>query len=397
MNLKKKILIITPDIPSLNGKGYQKDAYYRVMAYKKNGYKIYIISHSLKINKIDNDTIQEFKKNGIIISYSQVSKFVSMYNLLVGLFFSNLPLQTLIYKSNLLKTNIINVLENFKPDLIHIITIRMTNEIYNYKKPVIIDFVDSMFLNFKERLKYSNWFLKFIINIELRRLRIYEKKIADLSKLSLIVSNKDSDHINSKNIFTLPIGMNLDFVKNIKNLNNTNRIIFTGNMNYFPNVQAIEWFIKNCWNNIKFKIKDCELYIVGRNPTKKILKLIAKEDGIFVTGEVKSVFDYIKTSSLAIAPMQSGSGMQNKIIEAMACKVPVVTTSLGLGDIGAANEKSIIIADDPNIYAQKIVNLLLNKSKRIKIGLNGKKYVFDNHDILSLNNIFINQVKSILR
>ena len=134
-----------------------------------------------------------------------------------------------------------------------------------------------------------------------------------------IVSNKDFQNINSKNIFTLPIGINLDFVKRIKNLNNNNRIIFTGNMNYFPNLEAIEWFIKNCWFNIKFKIKDCELYIVGRNPTKKLLKLIAKEDKIFVTGEVKSVFDYIKTSSLAIAPMQSGSGMQNKIIEAMAC------------------------------------------------------------------------------
>ena len=78
MNLKKNILLITPDIPSLNGKGYQKDAYYRIMAYKDNGFKICIISHSVKINKNDNDTILQFKSNGIIILYSQVSKVVSI-------------------------------------------------------------------------------------------------------------------------------------------------------------------------------------------------------------------------------------------------------------------------------------------------------------------------------
>ena len=254
-----------------------------------------------------------------------------------------------------------------------------------------------MYLNFKERLKSANWFFKFIIKIELKRLQVYEKKIADFSKLSLIVSGKDSNQINSKNLYTLPIGLNLDFVKNLKIKSKSNRIIFTGNMNYFPNVQAIEWFVENCWKNIKNKIIDFEIYIVGINPTKKILKLTAKKDGIIVTGEVKSVFNYIKTSTLAIAPMQSGSGMQNKIIEAMACKVPVVTTSIGLGDIRAKNEKNIIIADDPNTYAKKIIDLLLDKPKRIKLGLNGKKYVFDNHDIFSLNNIFIDKINSVLR
>ena len=394
--MKKKILIITPDIPSLNGKGYQKDTYYKVKAYKDNGYDVCIISYSLKIKKIDEITIQEFRKNGITIYYSQISKIVAMYNLFVGLFFSNKPLQTLIYKSNLQKNNIKNILKSFNPDLIHIVTIRMTNEIEIYEKPIIIDFVDSMFLNFKERLKTSNCFLNILIKIELKRLGKYEKRVADLSKFSLVVSNKDLENINSKNIFILPIGINLDFVKNLKNVNKTNRVIFTGNMSYFPNVEAVEWFIKNCWNKIRNKINNCELYVVGRNPSTKILKLSSTKNKIIITGEVKSIFNYIKNSTLAIAPMQSGSGMQNKIIEAMACQIPVVTTRIGLGDIKAVNKKNIIVADKPDIYAKQIINLIQNKSERIKIGLNGKKFVFDNHDILSLNKIFINKIKSVL-
>ena len=394
-NLKKKILIISPDIPRPNSKGYQSLAYDRVIAYKENGYDVCIISHSLSFNKNDKKIIDKLENDNVKVFHSRVSKLSIFYNLLLGYFFSTVPFQTLIYKSNLFKKNLDNIIGWYKPNIIHIVTIRMTNEINTFKKPVIVDFVDSMFLNFSERLKSSNWFLSFFIKKELKRLKVYEKIIANLSKKSFVVSNKDLNIINSKKLFVLPLGLNLNFVKNINNICESHKIIFTGNMNYFPNIEAVEWFYVNCWNLIKKEIQNCKFYIVGRNPTSKILKLISNDNYVVATGEVESIYPHIKSSSLAIAPMQSGSGMQFKIIESMALKIPVITSDIGLGDIKALDGKNILIANNADIFVKKVVYLLKNKSQRNYIASEGQKYVFKNHNNIKINKTFIKNVKSI--
>ena len=395
-NFKKKILIFSPDIPRLNAKGYQSLVYHRLKAYKKNGYEVRIICFCLKKFSSDEESIKELSKIGVKVYYYYVSKLLALYNIFFGYFSNKIPFQTLIYKSPQLQRNITNLLNSFKPDLIHIITIRMANSINTYKKPIIIDFVDSMYLNFSERLKSSNLLTSFLIRRELNRLKLFEKKIADLSHKSFVVANKDLEAINSKNIIALPIALDLKFIVKKNKEVSKNQIIFTGNMDYFPNIEAVNWFYKNCWKIIKNKIPSCKLYIVGRNPTSRILRIISNDKNVFVTGEVESIFNYIINSSVAIAPMQSGSGMQNKIVEAMAVKIPVITTHLGLGDIKAKDGKNIIVASTPELFAKKVIYLLKDQDLREKIGCEGQKYVFKNHDMLKINKDFINIIKSVL-
>ena len=108
-----------------------------------------------------------------------------------------------------------------------------------------------MYLNFSERLKSSNLLTRFLIRRELNRLKLFEKKVADISYKSFVVAKKDLEAINSKNVITIPIALDLNFIVKKDEKITDNKIIFTGNMNYFPNIEAVSWFYINCWEIIK--------------------------------------------------------------------------------------------------------------------------------------------------
>jgi len=91
---------------------------------------------------------------------------------------------------------------------------------------------------------------------------------------------------------------------------------------------------------------------------------------------------------VAIAPMQSGSGMQFKILEAMACGVPVVASTLGLGDIAAVDGKNILLADTPGLFTESVISLLQSEELREKVGNSGMYYVTQNHSWDALNQHF---------
>ena len=124
---------------------------------------------------------------------------------------------------------------------------------------------------------------------------------------------------------------------------------------------------------------------------------IDKDSYLHITGRVASVGDVIKTSTVAIAPMQSGSGMQIKILEAMACGVPVVATSLGLGDIKAVPESDILIGDSPEDFTEMVIRLIRSEELNQYVGNNGLKFVESNHSWDSINERFLTRMNKLIR
>ena len=155
-------------------------------------------------------------------------------------------------------------------------------------------------------------------------------------------------------------------------------------MKYKPNIEAIIWFIENCWSIIKVRYPFSNLLIAGSNPPKLIQKLSA-DPQIKVTGKVNSMSSVLNAAHVAIAPMVSGSGMQFKIIEAMACKIPVVTTSMGLGGIRATIGTEVLLGNTPQEFTECILELLEDASLRDMISEAAYKYVSKNHNWQSIN------------
>ncbi len=149
------------------------------------------------------------------------------------------------------------------------------------------------------------------------------------------------------------------------------RIVFTGTMNYYPNIQAVLFFARECWPRIQAQIPSATWQIVGKSPPPEVEQL-AELPGVTVTGAVPDVRPYLAAASIAIAPLLIGSGTRLKILEALAMQKAVVSTSLGCEGLAVEAGKHLSVADQPELFAQAMIDLLQDAEKRASLGNAGQ-------------------------
>ena len=159
-------------------------------------------------------------------------------------------------------------------------------------------------------------------------------------------------------------------------------------MAYPPNINGAEYLIKKIVPLVKLKKPDLKVVIAGANPHNKIVALQAS--GIEITGWVTDIREYYAKARIFIAPMQIGTGLQNKLLEAMAMKVPCITSKLANSALEAKQDIEIMIGNNPEEYAGHIINLLDDEEMLIKIAQKGydfvlRKYNWENPAILLQN------------
>lgn len=153
---------------------------------------------------------------------------------------------------------------------------------------------------------------------------------------------------------------------------------FVGAMDYRPNVDAVVWFVENCWSKLRAAAPDAEFRIVGRSPTRRVRRL-ARVAGVTVVGEVADVADELKRFTVGVAPMRIARGLQNKVLEAMASSKAVVLTSLAADGIDAQDRIHFLVADQPDAMVGDILFLLRDAASRAKIGRAARRYVETHH------------------
>ncbi len=152
------------------------------------------------------------------------------------------------------------------------------------------------------------------------------------------------------------------------------QIIFTGTMNYYPNIHAVLFFARHCWPLIRAQVPEATWQIVGRYPPPEVWRL-NDLPGVTVTGSVPDVRPYLAASAVAIAPLQIGSGTRIKILEALAMGKAVVSTSVGYQGLAVESGQHLLVADQPEALARSVVELLQNPSLRITLGNAGRALV----------------------
>ncbi|NDW21598.1 glycosyltransferase [Alteromonas hispanica] len=132
--------------------------------------------------------------------------------------------------------------------------------------------------------------------------------------------------------------------------------LFTGVMDYKPNVDAVMWFVERCWPSIKQRLPGATFTVGGMNPTKEIQQLSERDKTIEVTGFVDDMLPYFHKATAFVAPFRIARGVQNKMLQAAACKLPVISTSMGAEGINYANESTMFIVDEESSFIDACVD-----------------------------------------
>jgi glycosyltransferase involved in cell wall biosynthesis len=382
------ILAISTRIPAPGRKGDQVVAFYRLAHLVKRGHSVRLICFGDNGKPDDLDARTSLQALGIHVVLVKWNLFEAFLNLFRVIPNAGMPFQVALFKSQIFSAEVSTAIDRFKPDLLYCITIRVSQNIPVKCSNFVIDFIDSMVLNFSRRKNSGGFFENFIYSLELSRLKKFEINLANIARRSFVVSELDRRAIGSEKIHVTPLGIDLNHFFKQDAIINDPVIVFSGNMSYQPNVDAVIWFLKNCWNKLKLENSSIRFIVTGSNPHSQILELSSDDPNVFVTGRVASIADVLRTAMIAVAPMQSGSGMQFKILEAMACGVPVITTTLGLGNINASVDHDLFVCDTPDEFVRTIVELIEDFGLRQRVGDSGHNFVFRNHSWSALNATF---------
>jgi glycosyltransferase involved in cell wall biosynthesis len=177
-------------------------------------------------------------------------------------------------------------------------------------------------------------------------------------------------YLPTLNITVIPFGITTD-LRSENFEQDFPSLIFIGNMGSLFNQRSILYFYKEIYPSIKETFPDVKLYIVGKDPSEEIIQM-TRDTSVIVTGYVEDLRPYLARASVVTLPVH-GYGIKTRILEAMAMGKPVVTSSEGIHGIDVTPGENIIIADDPEEFAQRVIELLNDKELRNRIGANARK------------------------
>lgn len=384
-----KILFITPRLPYPPIKGDKLRAYNFIKCLSQN-YTIDLCSFIE--NPREQEYVKELRNYCRSINIIQLSKSKSYINAIFGLF-NKLPLQVNYYFSRKMQQKINYLLKKEGYDLIQVVLLRMMPYVSKVTDaPIILDHIDALSLNMHRRGESEkSFFKKLIFKLEKMRVAIYEKQASKIYRDAIITSQVDKDAIGDNNITVIPNGVDTKYFKPDAYAQKDIDLLFTGNMEYFPNINAVEYFFKRIHPLIVKTSNNIKIYIVGPNPPAWLKNLNNNKD-IFITGFVDDLREYYNRAKVFIAPLQAGSGIQNKILEAMAMGLPVITTSYGNSGILARHNEEIIITDDLKTILTNIIDLLNNHQKSTYLSNNARRLVEEkfswNNSTKLLENIY---------
>ncbi|APF18254.1 Glycosyltransferase, GT2 family [Caldithrix abyssi DSM 13497] len=237
---------------------------------------------------------------------------------------------------------------------------------------VIVDTVDIHFVReFREaKLKKDKR-----LESEAKRKKQQELAVYRKADRLWVVTEEDRKHIE-KYVGNMPI----DIVPNIhepvvveKAFDQTRDLLFVGNFSHPPNIDAVTYFASKIFPEIKKTLNDVKFYVVGNNPPPEI-KALQSED-VIVTGYVADLDPYLIKARISVSPLRYGAGMKGKIGQALSYGLPVITTSIGAEGMNLVHGEHVLIADDPEKFAEETIRLYRDRGLWKKLSRSGKQYV----------------------
>jgi glycosyltransferase involved in cell wall biosynthesis len=278
----------------------------------------------------------------------------------------------------------LRLFNEFKPDYVFCQLIRTAEYARGLPSSKTLDYMDVFSKGIERRIKKVNFFQRPFFRMEYKRLLRYENEIFKEFDNRTIISKQDRDlipHPDNLSIEVIPNGVDLGFFhapEPGEQFRKEFEIIFNGNMSYPPNVESAVFLVDSIMPHVWKKYPKARVLISGTNPANRVRELSSER--VRVSGWVEDVRTNFAKSQMLVAPMQSSIGLQNKLIEAMAMKLPCVTSTLANNALAAKDGVEVLVADEPAEYAEKIFLLIENKAFARQIAEKGYAFVKESYN-----------------
>jgi polysaccharide biosynthesis protein PslH len=292
------------------------------------------------------------------------------------------PLSLAYFRSRGLERRVVRRAGEARFDLAYVSSTPMAQYARGLGVPVVMDFVDVDSDKWRQYGEHSRPPLKWLYATESRRLRAVEAEIAREAKLCLLATPIEETLLRSfapwARTAVVTNGVDLDYFQPIARATPASAVIFTGAMDYLPNVDAVTYFCDEILPLIRQVIHDARFYIVGLNPSPAVRRL-AEIPGVVVTGTVPDVRPFYGRASVCVAPLRMGRGVQNKVLQAMAMGLPVVATTVAQRGLGAVAGRHLYVENDAARFGERVAALLTRASDAAAMGRQGRAYVEAHH------------------
>ncbi|SIS47614.1 TIGR03087 family PEP-CTERM/XrtA system glycosyltransferase [Neptunomonas antarctica] len=368
--MKPNLLFLCHRIPYPPNKG-DKIRVYHLLKYLADHYTIYLGTFI--------DDPSDWKYVGNVEAFCAKSCFIKLDPLSAKIkcikgFFTGKPLTLPYYENHELQQWINSVVREHHIDKVLAVSAVMAQFLTDPSLGLNTKIIDIVDIDSDKWQQYSDmkmWPLSWVYRREARTLLSYEKQVADFFDISFFVSSAEAELFKKKALglehkitfynngvdseyFTLLNICSSPYPKNIL------PIVFTGAMDYWPNIDAVNWFAKKVMPELKKILPDICFYIVGSNPSEQVRQL-QKTGEVDVIGRVEDIRPYIHHAMASVAPMRIARGIQNKVLEAMAMEKTVVVSTMGLEGINAESGTEIILADSVEEYVKEINAIVQGK------------------------------------
>lgn len=394
-----KILFVGARFPYPPLKGDQMRSFHQLRLLSTHHEITYVSFDDGKIEDSHYKAVAEFCTQIILVP---LKKWEILRSLVTGIF-STYPFQTLLYLSKRMERTLAELAVSEHYDLVHVQLARMAPYFEEWQHcPRVIDLIDALSLNMQRRYQRDHGLMKMAAYFEWQRMKNYEHRICMKYDAVTVVSQTDRTVLGSNaNVYINANGVDFQQFSYNRTGRKAQLLVFTGNMSYFPNINAVCWFVEYVWPLVKEQCPQSEFYIVGANPHPKVTALADNYRAVYVTGYVEHIQEYLLQATIAVVPMQAGSGMQFKMIEAMATGVPVVATPFALGGLNVIHEKHLLIADTPASFADSVVRLLHDTNLRNTVALNAHTLITEQFSwenvVAALDDLYTKVSPSILK
>ena len=375
-----RILFVTPYVPS------------RIRVRPFNLIKLLSKTHeialvSLSVDDYERALVRDIEQYCVSIDLVELPKWQAYARCLMALP-TAMPLRVAYYRSPAFVRRIKEVISRQKIDAVHGELIKVVpalkSALEDKNMPVLFDSVDCISWYLRQMLDTArNPLKKVFIYSELQKMRRYEQTaLIDFDQL-IISSANDRDRLGEligspRTIEVVSNGVDTDFFTDQSEARVVDSLVFCAKLDYFPNAQAILHFCENILPLIWQKCPQARLTIVGNNPPKAV-RALAVDGRITVTGYVPDIRMYLGAASVALAPLLVAAGSQLKVLEALSMGAPMVTTPRCARALGAEDGVHLLVADEPQAFAEAVVRLLNDAEYAGQLGRAGRQFVIERY------------------